>query len=64
MNFLSEFKKDYLFSEGGKYNLEVQVPYLVKLAKHYQQKYLKNGDWTDCLRVSSNNIQPTDAQGL
>ena len=53
-NQLRAFKRDYYFSKGGKYNLEVQVPHLARLADIYHQRYLNssNPDWTDCLKVS------------
>ena len=55
-NYLHEFKRDYSCSVGGKYNLEVQVKHLVRLAEFYYKKYQKTDDWTDCLRVSYNKI--------
>ena len=35
----------------GKFNLEVQIPHLTKLAEYYEDKYDKTKDWTDCLKV-------------
>ena len=53
-DYLHEFKRDYSCSEGGKYNLQVQVKHLVRQAEFYYKKYQKNDDRTDCLRVSYN----------
>ena len=33
--YLHEFKRDYSLSEGGKYNLKVQVKHLARLAEYY-----------------------------
>ena len=51
---LRTFKRDYYFSKGRKYNLDVQVPHLARLADIYHKRYLKSPspDWTDCLKVS------------
>ena len=49
--YLHEFKRDYSLSVGGKYNLEVQVKHLARLAEFYYSRYKKTDNWTDCLRV-------------
>ncbi|XP_067950244.1 uncharacterized protein [Watersipora subatra] len=47
---LDEFKRVYSGSRGGKYNLEVQVPYLKMLAEGYQERFSQSRNWTDCLK--------------
>ena len=49
--YLKEFQKVY--QEKGKYDLTAQIPYLARLAEDYEQRYLRSGNWMDCLKVGS-----------
>lgn len=51
---IDKFKQEYYTCENGKYNLAIQVPHLAKLAEDYTQRYLKRGQWPDCLKVILN----------
>ena len=42
----------------GKFNLEVQIPHLTKLAEYYEERYIKTKDWTDCLKVRLSQSLP------
>lgn len=46
---LGQFKLDY--RHHGKFDLDVQVPHLAKLANFYEDKYKMTQNWTDCLKV-------------
>ena len=50
---LEEFQKVYITK--GKYDLIAQIPYLARLAEDYKQRYLKDSQWTDCLKVCFND---------
>ena len=47
--YLKEFQRGYL--EKGKYDLTAQISYLARLAEDYKQRYLRSGNWMDCLKV-------------
>ena len=50
-HYLKEFQKVYMYIEKGKYHLTSQIPYLASLAESYKQRYLRSGNWMDCLKV-------------
>lgn len=47
--YLGYFKNDYY--RYGKFNLEKQVPHLVRLGAHYHRLFEISGDWTHLLKV-------------
>ena len=47
--YLEEFREVY--QKRGKYDLEAQIRYLASLAEDYKQRYLRSGNWMDCLKV-------------
>ena len=48
--YIIEFKRDYYLNT--KYDLEVQVPHIGRLADHYRKRYRITGHWVDCIKVS------------
>ena len=58
---ISEFK--VVCESKGKYNLVSQVPYLSRLAEHYEATAALNGnDWVCLLKVSTKSIQDAAPQ--
>lgn len=47
---IAQFKRDYY--AAGKWDLDIQVCHLARLADYYLEKYKKYEIWTDCLKVS------------
>ena len=48
--YIIEFKRDYYLNT--KYDLEVQIPHIGRLADHYRKRYRITGHWVDCIKVS------------
>lgn len=47
--YIIEFKRDYYLQT--KYDLELQVPHLGRLADYYKKRYEITKHWPDCLKV-------------